>query len=118
MESQIELNRERLELLGTFGKVMPGFMAAEAAILDEAYQEGALSTKVKRLMALAIALRARCTNCILAQTQRALDAGATRDEVLETLQVVVAMSGTTGIAESLRVIKLLDELGKLSGPQD
>jgi len=25
----------------------------------------------------------------------------------------VVMSGTTGVAESLRVIKLLDELGKL-----
>jgi AhpD family alkylhydroperoxidase len=118
MESQVELNKERLELLGTFGQVVPGFMAAESALLDEAYKEGALSTKVKRLMALAIALRAGCTNCILAQTQRALDAGATRDEILETLQVTVAMSGTTGIAESLRVVKLLDELGRLSGPQD
>ena len=88
-------------------------MAAESAVLDVAYKEGALSTKVKRLMALAIALRAGCTNCILSQTKYALDAGATKDDLLETIIVVTAMSGTTGIAESLRVIKYLEELGKL-----
>ena len=75
--------------------------------------EGALSTKVKRLIAMAVALKVGCTNCILAQTERTLAEGATKDEILETLQVLVAMGGTTGIAESLRVIKFLDELGHL-----
>jgi len=64
-------------------------------------------------MALGIALRARCFNCIVGQTMRALEAGATKEEILETISVNMAMSGTTGIAESLRVLKLLDELGKL-----
>lgn len=112
MESQTKLNEERLELLGKFKGIVPDFMAAEFAVNDLAYKDGALSTKIKRLMALAIALRARCTNCILAQTQLALEAGATKEEIIETLQVVTAMSGTTGIAESLRVIKFLDEQGK------
>jgi len=49
--------------------------------------------------------------CSLSQTQGALDAGATKGEILETLQVAVAMSGTPGIAESLRVIRYLEELG-------
>jgi alkylhydroperoxidase/carboxymuconolactone decarboxylase family protein YurZ len=44
---------------------------------------------------------------------RALEAGATREEILETLSVNVAMSGTTGIAEALRVVKLLEELGEI-----
>ena len=113
LHSQVQLNDERVTLLRKFQEAVPDFMAAEAAVLNETYKEGALSTKVKRLISLAIALRPGCTNCILAQTQKALDAGATREEILETLQVEVAMSGTTGIAESLRVIKFLDELGKL-----
>jgi AhpD family alkylhydroperoxidase len=113
MESQIELNNERKELLDTFKRAAPDFMTVEYAAVDEAYKDGALRSRVKRLMALAIALRAGCTNCILAQTQRALEAGATKDEILETLFVVISMSGTTGIAESLRVIKFLDELGRL-----
>jgi hypothetical protein len=43
----------------------------------------------------------------------ALENGATKDEILETISVVVSMRGTTGVAEPLRVIQVLDELGKL-----
>ena len=88
-------------------------MTLERPAIDEAYKNGALSSKTKRLMALALALGVGCTNCILGQTNRALDAGGTKEEILETLSVVVSMRGTTGIAESLRVIKLLEELRKL-----
>jgi len=113
MESQVEINNERKQLLEKFGQALPDVMNAEAGLSNEVYKDGALSTKVKRLIAMGIALRAGCTNCILAQTERALDAGATKDEILETLAVEIAMSGTTGVAESLRVIKFLEELGKL-----
>ncbi len=113
MESQIKLNKDRHKLLEMFKKEIPDFAAAEGSMLDIAYKDGALSSRVKRLISLAIALRAECTNCILAQTEHALEAGATKDEILVTLIVEVAMSGTTEIAESLRVIKFLDELNKL-----
>jgi len=113
MESQIEANDERMKLLGKFRQALPDLIVPEVAVLDVVYKDGALSSKVKRLMSLGIALRAGCTNCTLGQTMGALEAGATRDEILETLSVVVSMGGTLGVAESLRVIKLLDELGKL-----
>ena len=113
MERQLELNDERVKLLARFREVLPDLMVPESAVSDEVYKDGALGTKAKRLIALGIALRAGCANCILAQTMRALEAGASRDELLETISVLVVMSGTTGIAESLRVLKLLDELGKL-----
>ena len=113
MERQLELNENCVELLAKFKELFPALMVPESAVSDEVYKDGALSIKTKRLMALGIALRAGCTNCIVRQTMRALEAGATRDEFLETISVVVAMSGTTGMAESLRVLKLLDELGKL-----
>lgn len=113
MESQIELNDERIELLDRFREVLPDLMVPECAIWDVVYKDGALSAKQKRLTALAMALGVGNTNCILAQTMRSLEAGATKDEILETLSVVAVMRGTTGIAESLRVLKLLQELGKL-----
>jgi alkylhydroperoxidase/carboxymuconolactone decarboxylase family protein YurZ len=113
MESQLELNRERKELADKLKQALPAVMAAESAVGAAVYKDGALSTKVKRLIALGIALRGCVTNCILNQTMRSLEAGATRDEIMETLSVAVGMSGTTGVAESLRVVKLLDELGKL-----
>jgi AhpD family alkylhydroperoxidase len=112
-ESQTDLNNNRLKRLVKFGEVLPNVLGQVRDQADEAYKEGALDSKVKRLMAMAIALGAGCRNCVLGQTMRALDNGATKDEILETLGVVVSMRGTTGIAESLRVIQLLEELGKL-----
>jgi alkylhydroperoxidase/carboxymuconolactone decarboxylase family protein YurZ len=64
-------------------------------------------------MAMAIALGAGCRNGVLGQATYALENGATTEEFLETISVVVSMRGTTGIAESLRIIQYLDELDKL-----
>ena len=113
MESQVELNDARLKLLEKYKQVLPDLLVPESAKWDVVYKDGVLSAKVKRLMAMAMALGVGCTNCILGQSKRALDAGATKEEFLETLSVVSAMRGTTGMAESLRVIQFLKELGKL-----
>jgi AhpD family alkylhydroperoxidase len=113
MESQLELEKNRVKQRDKFAELLPDVTGAVSGLSAEAYKDGALSCKVKRLMALALALGAECRNCILAQTMRSLENGATKEEILETLSVVVSMRGTTGIAESLRVVQLLDELGKL-----
>ena len=113
MNSQLALEKEREKLVDVFNEALPDLAITELEIADKVYSDGVLSTKFKRLLSLAIALRAECANCILHQTLAALEAGAIKEEILETISVVVAMSGTTGIGESLRVIKLLDELGKL-----
>jgi AhpD family alkylhydroperoxidase len=113
VESQLELEKNRVKQLDKFAQSLPDVMGAVKAVIAEAYKDGSLSCKVKRLMALAIALGAGCRNCILGQTMLAMENGATKDEILETISVVVSMRGTTGMAESLRVMQLLDELGKL-----
>lgn len=112
-ESQLELNNNRMKQLDKFAEILPDVLRQVREQAGEVYRDGALNSKVKRLMALAVALGAGCRNCVLGQTMYALENGATRDEVLETISVVVSMRGTTGVAESLRVIQLLDELGKL-----
>ena len=113
IESQLELNNNRMNQLEKFSELLPDVLGQVRDQTNEVYKDGALNSKVKRLMALAIALGVGCRNCVLAQTMYALENGATRDEVLETISVVASMRGTTGIAESLRVVQLLDELGKL-----
>jgi len=112
-ESQLELETQRVEKLEKFSQLLPNVMGIVRSLSAEVYKDSALSCKVKRLMALALALGAGCRNCILAQTTNALNHGATKEEILETLSVVVSMRGTTGVAESLRVVQLLDEMGKL-----
>jgi len=113
MESQMDLNQERLRLIEKFKKVLPDTITAELKVGDTAYAAGKLSTKQKRLIALGVALGRGCTNCILGQTMRALEAGATVEEILEVTGVAIAIGGTMGMAESLRVIRLLEEMGKL-----
>jgi len=95
-----------------FTQAVPALEPPQNAMRDEVYQDKALSRKVKRLMALALAIRDECTACILAQTKIALETGATKDEILETISVVYSMNGNTGLGHSTRVIKLLEELGK------
>jgi AhpD family alkylhydroperoxidase len=111
--NQLELEKERLELRERASQVLPGLWDSMTGVIREVYKEGALDTKTKRLMSLAVALGVGCKNCILAQTQYALEQGATKEEILETLGVVVSMRGTTGFGESLRVLQLLDEQKKL-----
>ena len=113
IESQVELNENRKKNLGKFAEQLPEVFKHVRAQTTEVYRDGALSAKVKRLMAMAIALGAGCRNCIMGQTMYALEKGATKEEILEAISVVVSMRGTTGVAESLRVIQLLDEQGKL-----
>jgi AhpD family alkylhydroperoxidase len=112
-ESQVELNNNRKKQLGRCLEAMPDMANLLGAQVKETYKDGAIDSKTKRLMAMAIALGAGCRNCVLGQAMGALDLGASKEEFLETISVVVSMRGTTGVAESLRVIQLLDELGKL-----
>lgn len=112
-EKQIELNNNRKQQLGKYLEMLPDLGKLIGAQMKEAYRDGAIDAKTKRLMAMAIALGAGCRNCVLGQAEGALELGATKEEFLETIEVVTSMRGTTGIAESLSVIQLLDELGRL-----
>jgi len=111
MKSQLELLDEIRTDTAKVRQELPVTMAAHTAFNDEVYKDGALSHKVKRLMALAVALRAGCTGCIIYQTKMAVEAGATKAEVLEAVSVAVAMGGTPAIGWSWRVVKVLEELG-------
>lgn len=111
--NQIELNEARKNHLGRFIELLPDLAKGFMAVAGEAYKDGVIDSKTKRLVAMAVALGAGCKNCILGQTEEALDLGATKEEILEVISVVAAVRGTSGIAESYRVIQFLDELGKL-----
>ena len=113
MESPMAVWNEYLKQRDQGEQLMPDLIAVKNALTGEAYKEGALSSKTKRLMALAVGLRAGCEICVIGQTMFALQAGATKEEIFETIAVATTMGGTPGLAESYRVIKLLEELGKL-----
>ena len=111
MDNQLDYYTETGELRAEFARGLP-VMAAYTTFRKGVYQDGALSLKNRRLIALACGLQSGCTRCIQGQTQDAIAAGATKDEVLEAVSVAIVMGGTAVSAETWRVVKVLQELGK------
>lgn len=111
IENQTDYYTETGKLRDEFDEGLP-VMAAYTAFRKGVYQDGALSLKHKRLIALACGFMAGCTRCVQGQTKDAIAAGATNEEVLEAVSVAVVMGGTAVSAETWRVVKVLKELGK------
>ncbi len=61
-----------------------------------ALADGALSTRVKELMALAISVVDECDGCIASHARGAARHGATEEEVAEAIGVAILMSGGPG----------------------
>jgi AhpD family alkylhydroperoxidase len=112
MENQLEYYDDTAKYRDRFDEGLPAAMTHYSAFRKEVYKEGALSQKVKRLIALAVGLQAGCPRCIIGQTKDAVAAGATKAEVLEAVSVGIVMGGTAVSAESWRVVKVLEELGQ------
>ena len=57
------------------------------------FVEGALPKKFKELIALGISIRINCESCVEWHIKQSIDAGASRDEILETIGVSIEMGG-------------------------
>jgi AhpD family alkylhydroperoxidase len=112
MDNQLQYYAETGKYRDRFDEGLPDVMKAYSVFRKAVYKDGALSLKIKRLIALACGLQAGCTRCIQGQTKDAVEAGATRDEILEAVSVATVMGGTTVSAETWRVVKVLEEIGK------
>ncbi|AIS32853.1 carboxymuconolactone decarboxylase family protein [Methanobacterium formicicum] len=74
----------------------------------KAFSEGNLSKKHKELMALAISIVTKCEPCIEWHVQQAHLAGATDEEVYETIDVAIEMGGGPAAAYSRFALNALD----------
>ncbi|WP_086015010.1 carboxymuconolactone decarboxylase family protein [Thioflavicoccus mobilis] len=79
------------------------------AVKDAVYRDGAIDLKTKRLMSLAVAIQAGCRDCMISQTSKALELGATAEEILETCSVAISMGGTLAWSKTLVVAEYLRE---------
>ena len=86
---QDELRPQARELRRMIPDVYRGF----AALHDAALVDGALSTKTKELIALAIAVSSECDGCIAAHAHAAVHHGASPEEAAEAIGVTILMNG-------------------------
>jgi len=70
-----------------------GVRRDEGVFVDRqsALAQGALDTKTKKLIALGVSVAVRCDDCIAFHVKAAVDRGATREEILETLGMAIYM---------------------------
>lgn len=72
---------------------IPDVMKEFSDLHGAAMKPGALDTKTKELIALAIAITSQCDGCIASHAHGAAKQGATEAEVAETIGVTVLMAG-------------------------
>lgn len=98
--------RKRMEKLG---KETPSVMAAFGRLHGAAASDGALSPKIKELIALAIGITVRCNGCIAYHVHDALKAGASREEILETIGVAILMGGGPSVVYGTEAMTALNQ---------
>jgi AhpD family alkylhydroperoxidase len=77
-------------------KLIPETYAGFRLTHTEAFGEGALSSKVKELIAVGIAVSDRCEGCIASHARGAALQGTTEQEFAEMLSVSILMNGGPG----------------------
>jgi AhpD family alkylhydroperoxidase len=104
-EVREELRQPALDLHALIPDVMKGY----AALSGAAFAEGELSSGVKEMMALVIAVTRECDGCIVAHARGCARAGVTRQQVAEAMGVAVAMNGGPGTVWGPRALRSFDE---------
>lgn len=74
---------------------------------------GALTVREKELIVLGISMSVQCEPCIFHHVKGCLDAGATKEQILEAAEVSVMMGGGPKFMHLPEVIKALEECGEL-----
>ena len=75
---------------------------------EKAFSDGALNKKTKELMALSISIVTKCEPCMEWHLDQAMQAGATDEEIYETIDVAIEMGGGQALAYSRFVLNALE----------
>jgi AhpD family alkylhydroperoxidase len=106
--------QELIAKVGKYGaeleKGNPEGMASFHAFARAVSKTGALDAKSKKLIALGIAVAVHCDACIAVHTRGSLEAGATKDQVVEALGVAVLMGGGPAYAYATHAVEAMEQL--------
>jgi AhpD family alkylhydroperoxidase len=90
-------------------QLTPEIHDAFQAFQQRVFTNGALATKTKQLIAVAVAHVTQCPYCIRGHTKAAMREGVTRDELMEAIWVAAEMRAGAAYAHS---VLALDEMEK------
>jgi AhpD family alkylhydroperoxidase len=88
----------------------PETEAAFQAFSQKVFAEGALSVKVKQLIAVAVAHVTQCPYCIKGHTKAALGHGATEQELMEAIWVAAEMRAGGAYAHAALALEQMEKV--------
>ncbi len=94
----------------------PEPMRGFSALAREALKPGVLDVKTKELIAVGIAIATRCDGCIGFHAKAAIKAGASREEILETLSMAIYMGAGPSMIYAAEALRAFDELSPAQDP--
>lgn len=90
-------------------RLAPGPHAAFIEFSETVFAEGALPTKTKQLIAVAVAHVTQCPYCIRGHTRAALRQGATGEEIMEAIWVAAEMRAGGAYAHAALAIEEIEK---------
>ena len=93
--------------LDSYKKIDPELIKVFENLQDLAFSEGELPQKFKFLIAMAIDVDHGTLQGAIALGKRAISAGATKEEIIETLRVAYHIGGTGGLYTSAMTLQNL-----------
>jgi AhpD family alkylhydroperoxidase len=100
------------EVMSTVKRAMkenPEEAKAFMEFIEKAEKKGALGVKTKELISVALSVAEHCEWCIAFHVKNALEAGATREEIMEACFVAVVMGGGPSLMYIKPVMDAIDE---------
>lgn len=76
----------------------------------ETLKDGALTSKTKELMALAISISKQNTSCISYHMKSLINLGLTRTELMELLSVTIYMNGGPAVVYAAEALKAFEQI--------
>ena len=100
------------DFIGTLSKENPKIAEGFVTMHKAAGEDKALTAKTKELIALGISITIRCEGCIASHMGPAIKAGATKDEIMETIGVSVVMGGGPSVVYGEKAYEAMNEMMK------
>ncbi|HEX2839656.1 carboxymuconolactone decarboxylase family protein [Hyphomicrobium sp.] len=94
--------------IGELGKLSPDSVKGYLVASGAGAKTGHLDEKTRQLISLAVAVTTRCDGCISVHAQKAVENGATKEEVAEALGVAIAMNAGAALVYSARALDAVD----------
>ena len=99
-----EFLQEVWQSVGRLAETSPDTIAGYQALHGAGAKTNHLDAKIRELICIAVAVTTRCDGCIANHVKRAVELGASKEEIVEALGVAVAMNAGAALAYSGRAM--------------